>query len=78
MEKEKRNTPRKKSCLNPCEMMYGGSTRTRLPKLGQPNPYRNPKREERKKSVKPIMTNQHMIDLNLSRTRMFSLKGNRW
>lgn len=42
----------KKTCLNPCEMMYGGSTRTRLPKLGQPNPYRNPKREERKKSVK--------------------------
>lgn len=33
-------------------MMSGGSTRTRLPKLGQPNPYRNPKREERKKSVK--------------------------
>lgn len=33
-------------------MMYGRSTRTRLPKLLQPNPYRNPKREQRKKYVK--------------------------
>lgn len=33
-------------------MMYGRSTRTRLPKLVQSNPYSNPKREQRKKSVK--------------------------
>lgn len=49
---EQRNTPRQDTCLIPCEMMYGRSTRTRLPKLFQPNLYRNPKREQRKKSVK--------------------------
>lgn len=49
---EQRNTPRQETSLSPCEVMYGRSTRTRLPKVVQPNPYRNPKREQRKKSVK--------------------------
>lgn len=38
-------------------MMYGRYTRTKLPKLFQPNPYRNPKREQRKKSVKRYYDN---------------------
>lgn len=49
---EQRNASRQDTGLSPCEMIYGRSIRTRLPKLLQPNPYRNPKREQRKKSVK--------------------------
>lgn len=49
---EQRNTPRQDTGLSPCEMMFGRPTRTRLPKLIHSKMNRNPKREQRKKSVK--------------------------
>ena len=49
---EQSNTPRQDTDLSPCEMMFERPTRKRLPKLIHSEMGRNPKRGERKKSVK--------------------------
>ena len=49
---EQRNTPRQDSGISPYQIMFGRPTRTRLPELIHSKMGRNPKREQRKKSVK--------------------------